>query len=354
MRLDEWQKFLDSQFLDSEEEKPPKEATPTALEVLRDAEFPAPLPKEFSPPSDTLPEPDNALQSWTPAAAPSFEPATPALPSASLSAAVPPVEIPPVFAPPVVNEPVRKPMGEPVPILPQTPAASDDVEMPSLEDYIQRLKSPSAASAPVVISVPDAVSVPPQDEPPTLSPSLPAETIPVPGTASEAVSAPPTADIVPPFVSRTEAALSAEATTEPTAAEQKPARRYNLTHRRSRNIRNRIPEEEVVEMTPEDLWNLVPRHVQSLIALGSADEEIAQNSYRRQFKESRIELVQRLLDPTLSLEETAWLLNVCPTTVRRYTNRGLLMHQRTEGDQRRFKLSDILAYLEAQSQTSKV
>ena len=81
-------------------------------------------------------------------------------------------------------------------------------------------------------------------------------------------------------------------------------------------------------------------------------DEVAQHSYKRGFKESRIELLQRLLDPTLSLEETARLLNVCPTTVRRYTNRGMLRHLRTGGDQRRFKLSDVLSFLESQSTTS--
>jgi excisionase family DNA binding protein len=78
-------------------------------------------------------------------------------------------------------------------------------------------------------------------------------------------------------------------------------------------------------------------------------DEGVQRNYKRAFKESRIELISRLLDPTLSLEDTARLLKVCPTTVRRYTNKGLLRHQRTTGDQRRFKLSDVLAFLEAQS-----
>jgi excisionase family DNA binding protein len=104
-------------------------------------------------------------------------------------------------------------------------------------------------------------------------------------------------------------------------------------------------------MNATTLWSLVPKHLQTLLALGT--EEVAQNSYKRGFKESRLELIQRLLDPTLTLEETARLLNVCPTTVRRYTNRGLLTHQRTPGDQRRFKLSDVLAFLEAQSQSTK-
>jgi excisionase family DNA binding protein len=77
------------------------------------------------------------------------------------------------------------------------------------------------------------------------------------------------------------------------------------------------------------------------------DDDV-QRSYRRQFKESRLALIERLLDPTLSLEDTARLLNVCPTTVRRYTNRGQLRHQRTPGDQRRFRLSDVLSFMEAQ------
>lgn len=62
--------------------------------------------------------------------------------------------------------------------------------------------------------------------------------------------------------------------------------------------------------------------------------------------ESRAELVQRLLDPVLTLEEAAILLDVCPTTVRRYTNRGVLKCYRTPGNQRRFRLSEILNFME--------
>ena len=74
--------------------------------------------------------------------------------------------------------------------------------------------------------------------------------------------------------------------------------------------------------------------------------DVAQHSYRQPFRESREELIRRLLDPPLTLEETARLLGVCPTTVRRYTNRGLLRHERTPGNQRRFRLSAILEFLE--------
>lgn len=65
-------------------------------------------------------------------------------------------------------------------------------------------------------------------------------------------------------------------------------------------------------------------------------------------KETREELLARLLDPELTLEEAAQVLNVCPTTVRRYTNRGILPHYRTVGNQRRFRLSQVLAFLESQ------
>ena len=68
-------------------------------------------------------------------------------------------------------------------------------------------------------------------------------------------------------------------------------------------------------------------------------------------EETKEELLRRLLDPTLTLEETARLLDVCPTTVRRYTNRGILPHERSAGNQRRFKLSHVLEFREAQGRS---
>lgn len=62
-------------------------------------------------------------------------------------------------------------------------------------------------------------------------------------------------------------------------------------------------------------------------------------------EESREQLISRLLDPTLTLDETARLLEVCPTTVRRWTNKGALPCERSAGNQRRFKLSSIEAFL---------
>lgn len=65
-------------------------------------------------------------------------------------------------------------------------------------------------------------------------------------------------------------------------------------------------------------------------------------------EETRDELLRRLVDPTLTLEEAACILEVCSTTVRRYTNRGILPHERSAGNQRRFKLSSVLAFKEDQ------
>lgn len=90
-------------------------------------------------------------------------------------------------------------------------------------------------------------------------------------------------------------------------------------------------------------WDRMPRHLQTLF--GASGKEVAQHSYKA-FKETREGLIQRLLDPTISLEEAARILNVCPTTVRRYTNRGVLKHFRTAGNQRRFRLSDVLVFME--------
>ncbi len=80
------------------------------------------------------------------------------------------------------------------------------------------------------------------------------------------------------------------------------------------------------------------------------DFEEEKQGRRRRPAETREQLVGRLLDPTLTLQETALLLGVCPTTVRRYTNRGALQCFRTPGNQRRFKLADVLEFMERREQ----
>ncbi|MCL6474478.1 MAG: helix-turn-helix domain-containing protein [Firmicutes bacterium] len=122
----------------------------------------------------------------------------------------------------------------------------------------------------------------------------------------------------------------------------KPVKRAPYT----RSVRPVPPPQSI-----EELWKRVPKHVRLLVELG--DDEVTQKYYDRQFKESRQELVERLLNPSLTLEDTARLLGVCPTTVRRYTERGLLNHYRTPGNQRRFRLSDVIAFLEARQQAQE-
>lgn len=89
------------------------------------------------------------------------------------------------------------------------------------------------------------------------------------------------------------------------------------------------------------------RHLEMLAQLRS--EEPGAAGQKARLRESRGELLQRLLDPLITLEETARILGVCPTTVRRYTNKGQLKHLRTQGNQRRFRFSDVLEFMEARS-----
>lgn len=95
----------------------------------------------------------------------------------------------------------------------------------------------------------------------------------------------------------------------------------------------------------ERLRQLQARQRQLPIEIEEPAEE-PQRDRPRRVSETREELVQRLLDPTLTLRESALLLDVCPTTVRRYTNRGLLKCFRTPGNQRRFRLADVLDFME--------
>ena len=104
------------------------------------------------------------------------------------------------------------------------------------------------------------------------------------------------------------------------------------------------PKANTVDPKLEQIWTDLPRSVEFLTSL--FDDTVTSNYYRGEFKETRKELIKRLLDPQLSLEETSRLLGVCPATVRRYTNRGWLAHHRTVGGQRRFRLSDIIQFVE--------
>jgi excisionase family DNA binding protein len=76
------------------------------------------------------------------------------------------------------------------------------------------------------------------------------------------------------------------------------------------------------------------------------NDSVTSHYYNHGFKEPREDLIRRLLDPELTLEEVSRLIGVCPATVRRYTNRGWIEHHRTPGGQRRFRLSSVVRFVD--------
>jgi Helix-turn-helix domain len=112
--------------------------------------------------------------------------------------------------------------------------------------------------------------------------------------------------------------------------------------RRTQN--NVVSAQPTIDPELQSVWQALPKNVAFLC--GFYDDSVTSNYYRGEFKESRVDLVRRLLDPELSLEETSRLLGVCPATVRRYTNREWLTHHRTSGGQRRFRLSDVVKFVD--------
>jgi excisionase family DNA binding protein len=208
-----------------------------------------------------------------------------------------------------------------------------EVPVPDPADYIftiRRVTTETAESTP-----PTAVENQPDKNQPVVSADhAPAQ------VQEEPVAEESAPEVVEPPAEEASAA-TADGRTE-RAQGAKPVKRAPYT----RSVRPVPPPKSI-----EELWSRVPKHVRWLVELGN--DEVTQKYYDRRFKESRQELVERLLNPPLTLEDTARLLGVCPTTVRRYTERGLLNHYRTPGNQRRFRLSDVIAFLEARQQAQE-
>jgi excisionase family DNA binding protein len=133
------------------------------------------------------------------------------------------------------------------------------------------------------------------------------------------------------------------------SAEPQPKTKFRKTVMSAPRPRRSLQQAPLIgnpKIDPElqSVWMALPKSVEFLC--GFYDDSVTANYYQGEFKESRQELIKRLLDPELSLEETSRLLGVCPATVRRYTNRGWLAHHRTIGGQRRFRLSDIVRFVD--------
>jgi excisionase family DNA binding protein len=331
MRLEDWQKWLDTQFLDEDEAAPPPKAE-------------APVQPPIAPTPVEQPSFTTTVHAPPPTPAPVIQTDEPLAPIMRAEA--------PITPPPT---PVSSP--QPAPATTSSGGFVDDVDVPSIERYLPFLRG--AANPPVAqesAATPEATAVQPEEQAGVVEPAVSAQLDEEPSAGlkteeAEIVTSAPETEDEPGEAEELDSQTEMEFAKELPAPTPVAVRRFGLSYKRSRQVRNVRPTGTPDQSAVEEFWNLVPKHLHVLVAMGSDD--VTQNSYKRSFKESRIELIQRILDPTLSLEETARLLNVCPTTVRRYTNRGLLTHQRTQGDQRRFKLSDVLAFLEAQSRVKQ-
>jgi len=141
-----------------------------------------------------------------------------------------------------------------------------------------------------------------------------------------------------------EAEPDAEEGADDPAARRARFRKTVMSAPRPRRSKSQPADDVVIDPQLQGIWHALPKNVEFLCSF--YDDSVTKNYYRGEFKESRQELIRRLLDPELSLEETSRLLGVCPATVRRYTNRGWLTHHRTSGGQRRFRLSDIVNFVD--------
>jgi len=121
---------------------------------------------------------------------------------------------------------------------------------------------------------------------------------------------------------------------------------------RPRRTKDLEAPQATIDPALQTVWESLPKNIEFLCSF--YDDSVTANYYGGEFKETRQDLIQRLLDPELSLEETSRLLGVCPATVRRYTNRGWLTHHRTTGGQRRFRLSGVVEFVQAHGRFPEV
>lgn len=215
----------------------------------------------------------------------------------------------------IVEAPRSVEQQRPIPRFEEPPLRVEDFDLhiPEIEDFLTFLKDPEP------------------EEPTKASPTKPAATVvPIDNSVRGRASAP------------TEHKTDNPSTPVPDTKSTAPQTVATPTEKPA-PTKSKAPKPES-ETGDTAAMGSLPRHIQTLARLDA--DEIAQNSYKRNFREARGEMIERLLDPPLSLEDAARILNVCPTTVRRYTNRGVLPHYRTVGNQRRFRLSDVIAFME--------
>ncbi|MBA4292215.1 hypothetical protein C0431_04530 [bacterium] len=132
-----------------------------------------------------------------------------------------------------------------------------------------------------------------------------------------------------------------------TAKTPTQANKFRKTKLSAPRPRKSAQVEEAHSVLDEDLKFILENLPKNIEFLGTFfTDSVTSKYYQGDFKETREDLIRRLLNPELTLEEASRLLGVCPATVRRYTNRGWLTHHRTKGGQRRFRLSGIVKFVE--------
>jgi excisionase family DNA binding protein len=265
--------------------------------------------------------------------------------------------------PAVAVKPAEESITQPKPgtlpggrVIPPALRRDRGAEVPEFSDYVSDLAGPPAVdAAPPQIAQKVAARRPTDLEPWVV---VPAES-PAAGADEER----PAAEAVPK--GRTAAQVSTAERQPELFTEPKPRRRAAKAKKPAESAAQRpkgrrpraaaapepIPVQTLAEGPAE-----IPGHLSALLEYEG--REAAQPYYKRAreqgaFSETRLALIQRLLDPPLTLEEAARLLNVCPTTVRRYTNKGLLNHHRTPGNQRRFRLSDVIGFMAEQGRLGR-
>ncbi|MDM7460818.1 MAG: helix-turn-helix domain-containing protein [bacterium] len=228
----------------------------------------------------------------------------------------------------------------------------------SLSDWYRYLESQfESAEEPTPVQEPPASPVleRPVAPPETPAPSSASRDVPVSnladaqeeqGRAVAAIRVPHLAEFVPLLRQELNWQPPQPAEAEPASTTPDPP--SDGPRLRKRAGRTQRDPEAIVPPEADEVWAKLPRYLRYLAEW--TDDRVTRKYYPvRGRDESREELIARLTDPVLTLEETARLLGVCPATVRRYTDRGWLRCFRTEGNQRRFKLSDIVAFLEEQA-----
>lgn len=117
--------------------------------------------------------------------------------------------------------------------------------------------------------------------------------------------------------------------------------------------RPRRVQEKSIPAPLEDSFKVLLEHLpKNINFLGTFyNDSVTSHYYNHEFKEPREDMIRRLLDPEITLEEVSRLLGVCPATVRRYTNRGWIEHHRTKGGQRRFRLSNVVSFVDKHGRT---